>query len=81
MPANPSSVAKDARSIFDRIRESLEAAHADEFVAIEPISGRYFLGSTLSQAIGASRREFPDRLAHAFRVGHKAAVHFGMRIR
>ena len=76
-----SSVARDALAIFDRIKESLEASHANQFVAIEPLSGEYFFGTTLSDAIGASRREYPDRLAHAFRVGHKAAVHFGLHIR
>ena len=48
---------------------------------IEPISGDYFLGQTLSEAIGASRSRHPDRLAHAMRVGHRAAVHFGLHIR
>jgi hypothetical protein len=51
------------------------------FVAIEPVSGDYFLGCTLSEAIGASRSKYPDRLAHALRVGHKAAIHFGLQIR
>jgi hypothetical protein len=59
----------------------LEPAHNDEFVAIEPISGEYFLGRTLSEAIGASRSKYPDRLAHALRVGHKATVHFGLHVR
>jgi hypothetical protein len=35
----------------------------------------------LSEAIGAARRSYPDRLAHAMRVGHKAAVHFGAQLR
>ncbi|MBC7964420.1 MAG: hypothetical protein H7Z17_00730 [Fuerstia sp.] len=55
----------------------LEPDHIDEFVAIEPLSGDYFLGKTLSDAIGASRSAYPDRLAHAMRVGHKAALHIG----
>jgi hypothetical protein len=46
-------------------------------VAIEPESGDYFLGNTLSDAIGAARRSHPDKLAHGMRVGHRAAVHFG----
>jgi hypothetical protein len=70
-----------ARALFERLKESLEASHANEFVAIEPLSGGLFFGKTLSDAIGASRKQHPDRLAHAFRVGHKAAVHFGMHIR
>jgi hypothetical protein len=64
-----------------RLRAVLEPEHMDEFVAIEPESGDYFLGRTLSEAVGAARRSHPDRLAHAMRVGHKAALHFGMHVR
>ena len=74
------NVADCARRIYDeRLRTTLEQSHMNEFVAIEPISGEYFLGQTLSDAIGASRRKYPDRLAHALRVGHKAAIHFGFQ--
>jgi len=76
-----SQLANDARAIFERIKESLEESHADEFVAIESLSGGFFLGRTLSEAIGASRKQHPDQLAHAFRVGHNAAVQFGLQIR
>jgi hypothetical protein len=64
-----------------RLRHLLEPEHADEFVAIEPDSGDYFLGNTLSEAIGAARVSHPDKLAHAMRVGYKAAVHFGAQLR
>jgi hypothetical protein len=81
MRDNQESVAEAARRMYAmRFRELLEPEHNDEFVAIEPISGEYFLGPTLSDAIGASRSKYPDRLAHAMRVGHKATVHFGMQI-
>lgn len=64
-----------------RLRALLEPDHMHEFVAIEPESEDYFLGKTLSEAIGASRKAHPDRLAHAMRVGHTAALHFGLKIR
>ena len=71
-----------AEELYDaRLRELLEPDHLHEFVAIEPDSGDYFLGKTLSEAIGASRKVHPNRLAHAMRVGHKAALHFGLKIR
>ena len=73
------SVANAARPIFESIRGSLEAAHMNQFVAIEPKSGEYFFGDTLSDAIGASREKYPVRLVHVFRVGHQAAIHFGMQ--
>ena len=37
-----------------RLRALLESGHMDEFVAIEPESGDYFLGKTLSEAAGAA---------------------------
>jgi hypothetical protein len=79
---NQRDTASAARCIYeDQLRERLEKSHLDEFVAIEPVSGEYFLGQTLSDAIGAARTKYPDRLAHALRVGHRAAVHFGLHVR
>lgn len=72
-------VAKAARLIFESIQSSLEAMYMNQFVAIEPTSGEYFLGNTLSEAIGASRERYPNRLVHTFRIGHQAAIHFGMQ--
>jgi hypothetical protein len=65
----------------DKLRELLEHDHADEFVAVEPVSGDYYLGRTLSEVIGAARNAHPDRLSHAMRIGHKAALHFGVSLR
>jgi hypothetical protein len=79
---NIETLAQRAEQIYTtRLRRTLEPDHANEFVAIEPESGDYFLGGTLSEAIRAARRCYPDRLAHAMRVGHKAALHFGVSIR
>lgn len=75
---NSPSIASAARKIYEeQLQGLLETDHLDEFVVIEPISGDYFLGRTLSDAIGASRLKHPDGLAHAIRVGHRAAIHFG----
>ncbi len=82
MSRNSENVAEQAWRLYEeRLRATLEKSHMNEFVAIEPISGDYFLGRTLSEAIGASRTKYPDRLAHALRVGHKAAIHLGLNIR
>lgn len=76
------SVAEEARKIYrDRLRELLEVTHLNQFVAIEPVSGEHFIGSTLSAAIGASREKYPDRLPHTLRIGQKATVEFGRKIR
>ncbi len=63
---------------YGRLQRLLESEHKDEFVAIEPESGEYFLGRTLSEATKAARQVYPDRPTHVMRVGHKAALHFGV---
>lgn len=78
--ANP-DVADRAKKIYnERLKTQLEASSPDQFVAIEPDSGEFFVGATLSEASGKSRQKYPDRLAHAIRVGHQAAVHFGLYV-
>lgn len=78
MKQDSNLVASEARRLYEeRFRADLETRHMHDFVAIEPVSGEYFLGATLSEAIGASREKYPDRLAHALRVGHKATIHLG----
>ncbi len=75
------SIAVRAKEIYEnRLRATLEETEPDQFVAIEPESGDHFLGATLSEAIGKSRSQYPKRLAHVIRVGHRAAVHFGMHV-
>jgi hypothetical protein len=71
-------LARQAEWIYEhRLKASLEQAHAEAFVAIEPTSGEYFVGATLSEAIGAARRAHPHRVAYAMRIGHRTAVHLG----
>lgn len=72
-------VATRAKKLYEEtLRAKLEATNLNDFVAIEPDSGDYFFGKTLSEAIQASRSQYPDRLAFAMRVGHDAAVHIGV---
>ncbi len=72
-------VAQKAQVIYEqRLRTKLEATNLDDFVAIEPESGDYFLGKTLSEAIQAARAAYPERLPFALRVGHRSSVEMGV---
>ena len=72
------NIAERAKRLYaERLREMLEASSMNQFVAIEPDSGEYFLGDTLSEAANGCRAKFPDRRPYILRVGHKAAVHLG----
>jgi hypothetical protein len=78
-------ISADTRSVIDRakqlyaerLRVELEPAHRNRFVAIEPVSGDYFLADTLDAAVRAARARHPDRVTHTVRIGHAAAVYIG----
>jgi hypothetical protein len=72
-------VASRASAIYEqKLRSRLESTNPDDFVAIEPESGDFFLGRTLSEAIQAARRAHPARLPFALRVGHTSTVELGV---
>ena len=60
-----------------QLQSLLEHSHPNAFVAIEPESGDYFLGKTLTDAMTAARKAHPQRKAYAIRVGHKSAIEIG----
>jgi hypothetical protein len=75
---NPTNLYERAERIYEeRFRVGLERSHLHAFVAIEPDSGEYFLGRTLSEAAAAARAKYPDRPCGILRVGHEATVHIG----
>jgi hypothetical protein len=79
---NSNDIALRAEAIYQsQLKDRLERTHPSAFVAIEPDSGDYFLGQTLSEAISSARQAHPNRLCHALRVGHKTAIHFGTSLR
>lgn len=57
----------------EHLRNSLELEHTGRYVAIEPASGRYFLGDTGTQALLDARQVLPEGLFYLARVGHSAA--------
>ena len=72
------SVISRAKEIYERrLRSSLEAKHRDQFVAIEPDSGDFFIGATFDEAVKLARSKYPSKLSHTIRVGHATAFHLG----
>jgi hypothetical protein len=72
-------LASRASLIYEQqLRKRLESTNPDDFVAIEPESGDFYLGKTLSEAIQAARTAHPACLPFALRVGHKSTVELGM---
>ena len=71
------SIAKDAKRVYETLRNQLEAGHLDQFVAIEPESQSHFLGHTFIEAAMAAKDAFPERKSFVLRIGHDAAFHIG----
>ena len=60
-----------------QLRQELETNYRDEFVAVEPISGDYFIAKTSLDAALAAKRVWSDRLPFVIRIGHSVAHHLG----
>ena len=72
------AVAEKAKRIYEeRLRAELELKYRDKFVAIEPDSGDFFVGSTYGESVMAARNAHPNRISFVMRVGHEAAIHLG----
>lgn len=57
----------------ERLRAHLEPTHVGRFVAIEPVTGQYFLGDTGTVALIAARAAMPSALFYLMRVGQQTA--------
>ena len=61
----------------DVLKTELEREHFGRFVAIDPESGRYFLGDTSAEALGAAHDALPSSRFYLTRVGYKTAHTIG----
>lgn len=73
-----SELIRQAEQLYDqRLKSQLERTHPDYFVAIEPDTGDYFVGRTMSEASAAAHAAHADRRSVVLRIGHRVAVHLG----
>lgn len=70
-------VERGQRTYREKLALILEPSHDGDFVAVEPDSGRYFLGSTASMALVAARAAMPNNLFYLTRVGRETAHSVG----
>jgi len=71
------SIADDAKEVYRTLKDSLEADHLDDFVAIEPSSRSHFVGKTFVEAAMAAKEAFPTQKSFVIRIGREAAFHIG----
>lgn len=71
-------LAQRAEQLYEqKLKAHLEPIAMHQFIAIEPISGDFFLGKTMAVASAAALEVYPDRMTHMMRVGHPVAVEIG----
>lgn len=70
-------IARGQRIYDEELRNELEREHFGRFVAIEPESGRYFLGETSAEAAGAAHDAMPENRFYLARIGYRAAHTIG----
>lgn len=74
----PDALSENGQRLYDeRLRDLVEPEHVGEFIAIDPETERYFLGSTGLAALHAGRQELPGKLFYLLRVGSDAAYRMG----
>lgn len=71
--SNDDLVERGQRTYKQKLAAILEPSHIGEFVAVEPDSGQYFLGTTASAALVAAHAAMPNNLFYLTRVGQETA--------
>jgi hypothetical protein len=71
--SNDDLVERGQNTYKQRLASILEPSHIGEFVAVEPDSGQYFLGSTASAVLVAAHAALPNNLFYLTRVGRETA--------
>ena len=74
----PSTLVEDGEAFYEeQLKATLDPQHTGEFVAIEPSSGRYFLGQTATDALVAARNAMPGSQFFLTRIGRDTAHKIG----
>ena len=69
------SLVSQAKQLYaSQLKALLEPEHQGEYLAIEPDSGDYYLGGTISEAYEKAAVHHPGRKFFLIRVGHRAAI-------
>ncbi len=77
-PTAPDELVERGQQIYDeQLKDLLEPAENGRFVAIEPDSGKYFLGDKGIDALLRGRAAIADKLFYLVRIGYPAAYKIG----
>jgi len=55
------SVAANGKKIYDELAPTLKTAYPNQYIAIEPISGEYYIDPKMGGALAKGKAIYPDR--------------------
>ena len=67
------SVAASGKRVFAEIEDMLIAQYPNQYVAIEPTSGQYYVDKNMGVAIAKGKAIYPNRSFYTVRIG--APIH------
>lgn len=74
----PQQVAEEGEKIYtEQLKTKLEREHIGKFVAIDVVSGEYFLGDDILAALEKARNKYPDRVFHTIKIGSQGVFKLG----
>ncbi|HYX29705.1 MAG TPA: hypothetical protein VE863_14155 [Pyrinomonadaceae bacterium] len=73
VPVEDDLVRRGQRIYDQELRQILEPTQRGRFLAIEPETGRYFLGDNGTAALIEARKAMPGQLFYLARIGYEAA--------
>jgi len=71
MPFDPHIVAERGRKIYEKVRRKMEAEHRGEFVVVDTLSEKLFVGDSPEVAYRAARKAKLTGPFHFIRVGDR----------
>lgn len=76
--SDDSFLVDESKALYEKqLKSILEPHHFGEYVAIEPVTGRYFLGLTGTAALVTASKAMPEHQFFLMRVGYPAAHKLG----
>lgn len=73
-------IERGSRIYEEQLKARLEPEHKNRFVAIEPETGRYFLGDDGSDALLAAHEAMPESQFYLKRIGCEFTYRLGFRL-
>ena len=76
-PVNDQLSVRGRKIYEEQLQPRLEPEHTGHFVAIEPQTGRYFLGHTGAEALIAAHQALPEHRFYLKRIGYDTTYRIG----